>query len=189
MLAIFVSLISTASALPGSNTVKKGDIAPGAVTARTIAPGAVRSVAIRDKAVTNAKLASGAIDGAKLTAGSVGNAALAKNAVTDVKLAPASVGAAQLKSEHVVTSPSYTDPDTTADTFTWTSSGYTGHTASCPQGERLLSGGVATGGGNDRGFLQSSLPLGPDVQAWAGGISSDAGGSSPYHVYAVCLLP
>lgn len=61
-IALSVALAGTASALPGRNKVKKGDIARSAVTSRTIARSAVRSAHIRSRSVTRSKIAQKAID-------------------------------------------------------------------------------------------------------------------------------
>jgi hypothetical protein len=61
-IALSVALAGTASALPGRNAVKKGDIARSAVTSRTIARSAVRSRHIRNREVTRSKIAPRAID-------------------------------------------------------------------------------------------------------------------------------
>jgi hypothetical protein len=61
-IALSVALAGTASALPGRNKVKKGDIARSAVTSRTIARSAVRSEHIRSRSITRSKIAQRAID-------------------------------------------------------------------------------------------------------------------------------
>jgi hypothetical protein len=61
-IALSVALAGTATALPGRNAVKKGDIARSAVTSRTIARNAVRSRHIKSRNVTRSKIAKKAID-------------------------------------------------------------------------------------------------------------------------------
>ena len=61
-IALCVALAGTASALPGRNRVKKGDIARSAVTSRTIAKNAIRSRHIKSRNVTRSKIALKAID-------------------------------------------------------------------------------------------------------------------------------
>jgi hypothetical protein len=61
-IALSVALAGTATALPGRNAVKKGDIARSAVTSRTIARSAVRSNHIKSRNVTRSKIAQRAID-------------------------------------------------------------------------------------------------------------------------------
>jgi hypothetical protein len=61
-IALSVALAGTATALPGRNRVKKGDIARSAVTSRTIAKNAVRSRHIKSRNVTRSKIAEKAID-------------------------------------------------------------------------------------------------------------------------------
>jgi hypothetical protein len=64
--ALCVALAGTASALPGKNRVKKGDIARSAVTSRTIAKGAVRTRAIKSRNVTRSRIALKAIDSSRV---------------------------------------------------------------------------------------------------------------------------
>jgi hypothetical protein len=61
-IALSVALAGTATALPGRNAVKKGDIARSAVTSRNIARSAVRSNHIKSRNVTRSKIAQRAID-------------------------------------------------------------------------------------------------------------------------------
>jgi hypothetical protein len=65
-IALCVALAGSASALPGRNKVKKGDIARSAVTSRTIAKGAVRTRAIRSRNVTRSRIALKAIDSSRV---------------------------------------------------------------------------------------------------------------------------
>jgi hypothetical protein len=65
-IALSVALAGTASALPGRNAVKKGDIARSAVTSRTIARSAVRSRHIRSRQITRSKIAKRAIDSSRV---------------------------------------------------------------------------------------------------------------------------
>lgn len=164
MVTLFVALTSTAGALPGKNLVKKGDIAKGAVTARALARGAVKTRALRNRAVTSDKLAN--------------------KAVVQRTLAPFSVGAFALGNSTIVSSP-IADVDPTANDFQWNSSPAV--SAVCPSGSVLLGGGVdiATSA-THKAFIQSSYSSAPD--RWTGAISTDTGGASPGHVYAVCLL-
>jgi hypothetical protein len=61
-IALSVALAGTATALPGRNVVKKGDIARSAVTSRNIARSAVRSNHIKSRNITRSKIAQRAID-------------------------------------------------------------------------------------------------------------------------------
>src|SRR3954468_4971676 len=82
-LALLISFAALAVALSGSADaalhvyiVKKGDIAPGAVTAKTLAHGAVHPKALAKGAVTAPKIKAGAVDTAALAKGAVTAAAL-----------------------------------------------------------------------------------------------------------------
>jgi hypothetical protein len=61
-IALSVALAGTATALPGRNKVKKGDIARNAVTSRNIARSAVRSEHLKSRSVTRSKIARRAVD-------------------------------------------------------------------------------------------------------------------------------
>jgi hypothetical protein len=61
-IALSVALAGTATALPGRNVVKKGDIARSAVTSRNIARSAVRSNHIKSRQITRSKIAQRAVD-------------------------------------------------------------------------------------------------------------------------------
>jgi hypothetical protein len=80
-IALSVALAGTASALPGRNKVKKGDIARAAVTSRTIARSAVRTQHIRSRSVTRSKIAQRAIDSSL-----VGNDALTGSNILESSL-------------------------------------------------------------------------------------------------------
>jgi hypothetical protein len=164
VITLFVALTSTAGALPGSHVVRRGDIAKGAVTTKALAKGAVKRRAIARGAVTSGKLAN--------------------DSVTSRSLAPASVGAFALGDTQVV-SGSIPDADSAVD-FNWTRSP-TGE-AVCTPGTVLVGGGVAiSASGSARAFVQTSAPSSTNDR-WLGTISTDTGGATPGHVYAVCLL-
>ncbi|MGH2982342.1 MAG: hypothetical protein ACRDKV_09915, partial [Solirubrobacterales bacterium] len=117
IITLFVALTTTAGALPGKRTVKKGDIARGAVTKRALARGAVKARAIAPRAVTKRKLAN--------------------DAVVRRTLAPFSVGAFALGSTTTVSAPipdndSLPGPGNTE----WTTSPTVA--AVCPSGSTLL---------------------------------------------------
>jgi hypothetical protein len=88
LIALFVALSGTATALQGKGTVKSKDIAKNAVTTPKLRGGAVTAPKLRDAAVTSAKLAAGAVTAADLAAGAVGTPALAPDSVTLDKIAP-----------------------------------------------------------------------------------------------------
>jgi hypothetical protein len=95
-IALSVALAGTASALPGRNKVKKGDIARAAVTSRTIARSAVRTQHVRSRSITRSKIAQRAIDsslvgsdaltGANILESSLGAVPNATNAANAAKV-------------------------------------------------------------------------------------------------------
>lgn len=95
-IALSVALAGTASALPGRNKVKKGDIARAAVTSRTIARSAVRTQHVRSRSITRSKIAQRAVDsslvgsdaltGANILESSLGAVPNATNAANAAKV-------------------------------------------------------------------------------------------------------
>lgn len=194
--ALFISLSGLAGAAPNRVIVHKGDIAPGAVTAKSLAKGAVTSKKIRKKAVTAAKLADGAVQGRSLAPGAVsqqslgnevvGTAALAKNAVTASQLAPGSVYGGSLRETKVVTTP-IADLDPIAHNGEWTPSNT--EAALCAPGEKVIGSGFALNapGGQAASWLQASPIYSGDRQGMVGRISTDAGGTATAAITAICL--
>lgn len=129
LLALIVALAGTANAGPTQIVIHKGDIAPGAVTARALAKGAVTPKKLRKGAVTAAKLGPAAVGpaalardsvtAAALRGGAVGPAALAPNAVTSSAIAPGSVYGGAL-GPVVVHSTPITDLDKPSAPARWT---------------------------------------------------------------------
>lgn len=206
LLALIVALAGNANALGTHVVVRKGDIAPGAVTARSLAAGAVHPKALAKGAVTSRKLRKGAVTAPKLASSAVttralaphsiaaaaikpsavGAAALAPDAVTASAIAPGSVYGGALGPVSVHTAP-LVDHDESADLSTWTASDAVN--ALCGPGERLLTGGVVvTALANNRVAIVRSLPItnGP-VDGFSGQVTTDSGGGAKAEVQAVCL--
>lgn len=184
--ALIVSLSSSADARPGHVLVQKGDIAPGAVTAKTLARGAIHPKAIARSAVTSKALAKGAVNGRVLAKGAVISAAIADDAVTQAAIAPGAVYGGALGEETIHTTP-IADIDQVAANPEWTA----GNTevALCGQGERLLGGGFAfTEPGNKEVTFLQALPF---VSAQSNGVSgrmaTNSGGAAKGEIVALCL--
>lgn len=64
--ALVVAVVGNANASPTHVIVRRGDLAPGAVTAKAIAPGAVTSKKLAKGAVTKRKLGKGAVSAAAI---------------------------------------------------------------------------------------------------------------------------
>jgi len=196
IMALIVAVVGVAGAAPTRVVVRKGDIAPGAVTAKSLARGAVTARKIRKRAVTAAKLADGAVQGRSLAPGAVGQqslgsevvgtAALAKNAVTASQLAPGSVYGGSLRDTKVVTTP-IADLDPIAHNGEWTPSNT--EAALCAPGEKVIGSGFTLNapGGQAASWLQASPIYSGDRQGMVGRISTDAGGTATAAITAVCL--
>lgn len=196
MMALIVAVVGVAGAAPTRVVVRKGDIAPGAVTAKSLAKGAVTAKKIRKNAVTSAKLADGAVQGRNLAPGAVsqqslgsevvGTAALAKNAVTASQLAPGSVYGGALGTQTLVTKP-IVDLDAIAHNGEWTASNT--EAALCGPGERLLSPGFAFNvPTNGQAIWLQALPiLNGGTSGVTGRMVTDAGGTVAGTIAALCL--
>jgi hypothetical protein len=195
--AAFVVVVSgNADAARHVYVVKKGDIAPGAVTAKTLAHGAVHPKALAKGAVTSSKIKAGAVDAAALAKGAVTAAALghgavtppalAEDSVTSTALAPKSVYAAALGDETVHTA-TIKDQDEIAANPDWTASS-TG-VAICGAHERLMLGGFNfTNLGNRQVSFLEALPiLNPSTNGFKGAFASNSGGSAEAQLTAYCL--
>lgn len=175
--ALIVSLSSNAIAVSRHPLVRKGDIAPGAVTAKALAKGAVHAKA----------LSKGAVNAKALGKGAVGPNAIAPDAVTAAAIAPGSVYGGALGAETVHTT-QIADVDAVASNPEWTA----GNTeiAPCGPGERLLGGGFAfpNPGNREVAFLEA-LPFTDNANSTgvAGRITSNSGGSAVAQVAALCL--
>jgi hypothetical protein len=156
--------------------VRRGEIAPGAVTAKSIARGAV----------TEGKIGNGAVGALKLAKASVSAEAIAADAVTSGAIAPGSVYGGALAAETVVTKP-ITDLDKVAFNNEITPSNI--EMALCGPGEALLGSGFAfTEAGNlEVSWLQVLPYLNGEVKGVQGRIASNAGGVATAEVAAICL--
>jgi hypothetical protein len=197
LLALIVAVAGNTGAFAGSGKkITKSDLAKGAVTAKALAPGAVRAKAlakgaviakaIKPGAVGPNAIAAGAIGASAIRSGAVSAQALATNSVTSSALAPASVYGAALGPVAVHATP-IADLDVPPEISTWTTSNT--ETASCGQGERLLSGGViVTNPGNRRVSIVRSLPFSTGtLEGVSGQISTDSNGTATAEVHAICL--
>ena len=194
--ALVVALASNANATPNKIIVRKGDIAPGAVTAKTLAKGAVHSKALAKGAVNSKALANGAVGSASLSsgavtskalgAGAIGAAALAPDAVTASAIAPESIRGYALGPVTVHGTP-IADLDEDAHNGEWTASNT--EPAFCSTGERLLTGGVVFTEPGDRqvGVLESLPIVNANANGMIGRITSDSGGTAAAEVQAICL--
>jgi hypothetical protein len=166
--------------------VRKGDIAPGAVTAKTLAKGAVHTKALAKGAVTAKNLAKGAVTAKALATAAVGQGALMDDSVTASAIAPGSIYGGALGTETIHVVP-IKDLDAVAENGTWTASNTA--TALCGTGERLLGAGFAfTNPGNrEAAFLQALPFVSATTNGVSGRITSNSGGTAEGEVVALCL--
>jgi hypothetical protein len=196
LVALIIALSGIADAARHVYVVKKGDIAPGAVTAKTLAHGAVHPKALAKGAVTAPKIKAGAVDTPALAKGAVTatalghgavtSPALAEDSVTSTALAPKSVYGAALGEETIHTA-IIKDQDEVAENPVWTASS-TG-VAICGTGERLLQGGFNfTNLGNRQVSFLEALPiLNAATNGFKGAFASNSGGSAEAQLTAYCL--
>lgn len=193
--AFVMASIAAATATPRV-IVRKGDIAPGAVTAKALAKGAVTSSKIRKEAVTAPKLAEASVRSISLASESVnartlrkeavGTVALAGDAVTGAQLAPGSVYAGALRKLSMVTKP-IVDLDLSAHNGEWTESN--AETVLCKPGEKVIGPGFGftESGDHQVTWLQVMPYLNGENQGVTGRIASDAGGAAKAEIGALCL--
>jgi len=184
-LAISLSGIAGASSNHGA-LVKRGDIAPGAVTAKNLAPGSVHAKALAASAVTSPKLRTGSVNRRVLKKGSVTPNAIAPDAVTAGAIAPGSVygGALGPRTLHVTP---IKDLDQVAENGTWTG-GDTGASV-CGTGEVLLGTGFAMPqpGNSEVAWIEVLPFLASTGEGVKGRYVSNSGGTSEGQVVALCL--
>jgi hypothetical protein len=176
-LALIIAIVGTASAAPKTTViVRKGQIAKGAVTAKSLAKGSVHPKA----------LAAGAVSATAIKSGAVGSSALAPDSVGAQALAPGSVYGGSL-GEVTLHSAAIVDADADPHNGEWTPSEPA--TALCSSGERVLSGGVVIlSPGNDQVNVIASQPFVNGSQnGWVGRIISDFGGAAKAEVQTLCL--
>lgn len=195
-LAAFVVSVSGMATASPKVIVRKGDIAPGAVTAKALAKGAVTAPKIRKATITGAKLASGSVTAedlangsvtsSKLAAGSVTASTIAPDAVTAAAIAPGSIHGDALGPETVV-SKSIADLDKEPHNGEWTPSNT--EAAACGPGEALLGSGfgMTTLGNAQAGWLQALPIVNAEFRGVTGRISTDDGGTAVGQVVAICL--
>ncbi len=186
LIALVISLSSSADAASQGHQIRASELAPGSVTAKAIAPGAVHAKALAKSAVTAKKLADGAVNRRVLAKGAVIASTIADDAVTKAAIAPGSVYGGALAGETIRLTP-ITDIDAVAENGMWTA----GNTevALCSPGEALLGTGFAftEPGNREVTFLQASPFLSASGSGVSGRIASNSGGTAKAQVMAICL--
>lgn len=193
--AFGVSVSGIATASP-KVIVRKGDIAPGAVTAKALAKGAVTAPKIRKGTITGAKLASGSVSSDDLASGSVTASKLGASAVTPPAIAPDAVTAAAIAPESIhgyalgkesVASKSIADLDQVPHNGEWTPSNT--EAVTCGANGRVIGTGFATTtmGNAQVSWLQVSPIINSEFRGVTGRMSTDAGGAAVGQVSVICL--
>ncbi len=141
-------------------------------------PNSITSAEVADGALTAADVAPNTIQTVNLAAAAVGSADIANGSVARVDLGPGSVGAPQLLSTHVVEA----GPIEVRD-------GNTGErAATCPAGERLLTGGA---GWHDiqpgLSILVSAPDETPSSTVWDVRVRNTSGKTQSFSVHVLCL--
>jgi len=186
-LALVIALGGVATAEPNRTVIKRGDIAPGAVTAKTLAKGAVRAKAIARGAVNSRKLGDGAVNRRVLAKEAVTTRSLAPSAVTSAAIAPGSVYGAALGQISIKATP-IADIDEVAANPEWTAGN--SEVALCAPGEALLGTGfLFTNPGNrEVTWLEATPFLSPSTGSGVKGrFASNSGGSATGQIMAICL--
>jgi hypothetical protein len=216
LVAVAISLSSTAGATANHDRITARDLAPGSVTAKAIAPGAVGMKAlaksavtskalsddavngrilrqgavtpnsIAEGAVTGKALAEGAVSGRAMAEGAVVARSIAPDAVTRAAIAPGSVYGAALAAESIHMTP-ITDKDLVPSNPEWTASDT--QVALCGAGEALLGTGFlfTEPGNREVSFLRAAPVLSGAGNGVAGEISSNSGGTAKAEIMAICL--
>jgi hypothetical protein len=95
-LALLVALSGVAVALPGRNSVDRGDIEKNAVTTKKIKKAAVKASRLANGAVRTTKIAGGAVAGPKLANDAVAAAKIVDGSVTAAEIGAAAVGSSEI---------------------------------------------------------------------------------------------
>lgn len=195
-LAAFVVSVSGIATASPKVIVRKGDIAPGAVTAKALARGAVTAPKIRKATITSAKLASGSVSSDDLASGSVTASKLGASAVTPPAIAPDAVTAAAIAPESIhgralgtesVVSKSIADLDLDPHNGEWTPSNT--EAVTCGANGRVLGTGFATTtiGNAQVSWLQASPIINSEFRGVMGRMSTDDGGAAVGQISVICL--
>jgi hypothetical protein len=166
--ALAVSVLALAVASAGTAGALPGK---GKVKANDLAKNAVRDRAIKADAVRTRAIAPGA----------VGSGELADGSVSSEKLGPVSVA----------TGPTNSFSDITAGDGVWSAAS---SKAECPEGTRLIAGGVqanpSAGSGSSVAFgrVQATVSFPENERTWtAAGASDNGPGVGDLTAYAMCL--
>ena len=155
------------------------------VAASTLANGSVTSAKLANNAVTTPKLANNAVTATKLAQGSVKAAKLANNSVTLNKVAKESLDATRFKPGVLggISASKVSIVAGTAVSVPPLSTGTTA-TATCPAGQRAISGGFNVG---QLGLVDATGPTG-DGLGWS--VTAEAGpAGASISATVVCAAP
>jgi hypothetical protein len=165
--------VAASSLADGSVTSAK--IANSAVTSPKIANSAVKSAKLANGSVASAKIANSAVTSAKIANSAVTSAKIADSAVTSAKIAPGTLGGVSAAKVTVVAgTPVNVPADSTGTTAT----------ATCPAGQRAISGGFNVG---SFATVDATGPTG-DGLSWSV-TAETAGTPDSISATVVCVAP
>jgi hypothetical protein len=143
----------------------------------TVRPSSITSAKIAEETVTSADIAPHTIRSLNIEDGSIGSADITDQSIAGVDLGPLSVGASQLLETHVVTAgPTAVGNNSSGEEF-----------ATCPSGERLLSGGAEWDSNRTNLWFTFSRPDLSNPNRWDVLAHNTSGVTIPFFVYALCL--
>ena len=169
-----VAIVALMVAL-GGTAVAASTLANGSVTSAKLADSAVTSAKIANAAVKSAKLANGSVASSKLANSAVTTAKLANSAVTSAKIAPGTLGGVSAAKVTIVAGTPVNVPANSTGTTA---------TATCPAGQRAISGGFNVG------LFAAVDATGPTGDGLSWSVTADTG-PTPASISAtvVCVAP
>lgn len=142
-----------------------------------VRPSSITSAKIADSTVAGADIAPHTIRSEDIEDGSIGSADITDRSIAGVDLGPLSVGASQLLEAHVVRAgPTEVGNNSSGEEF-----------ATCPAGERLLSGGAEWDSNRTNLWFTFSRPDLSNPNRWDVLAHNTSGVAIPFFVYALCL--
>jgi hypothetical protein len=175
--ALMVALGGTAVAAStlANGSVTSAKLANSAVTSAKIANSAVKSAKIANGSITSSKIANSAVTSAKIANSAVTSAKIANSAVTAAKIAPGTLGGVSAAKVTIVTGTPVTVPAFSTGTTA---------TATCPAGQRAISGGFNVGS------LAIADATGPTADGLGWSVTAEAiDVPAPIFATVVCAAP
>lgn len=153
-----------------------GDLA-GTYPNPKVRASSITSAQVADNAITSADIAANTIQTNNIADGGIGSADIADGSIGQADLGSGSVAAPQLVSTHVVIA----GPTAVGN------GGSALEVASCPAGERLLSGGGGWSEIKSGLFILASKPDENVPNQWNVVVKNSSGATTGFRVFALCL--